>query len=157
MQTLIFTILIALFPHHVLAAESCAHDSTTFRCVKFVKNYDGDTITFDIPNVHSLLGKNISVRVAHLDTPEIRGKLPCEKESARTAQRLIENLLKRAKRIDLENVGRDKYFRILADVIVDGKSIKDLLMKNNLAYKYEGGTKENVNWCERMSSVTKPE
>jgi endonuclease YncB( thermonuclease family) len=157
MQNLIITILISLSPVLVQAMGTCDHDATTLRCVKFIKNYDGDTITFDIPNVHALLGKKISVRVAHLDTPEIKGKLPCEKESARTAQRLIENLLKNAKRIDLENIERDKYFRILADVMVDGKSIKDLLMKNKLAYSYEGGAKEKVNWCERLSTTSKVE
>jgi endonuclease YncB( thermonuclease family) len=128
-------------------AANCQHDSKHFRCVKYVRNYDGDTVTFDIPGVHPLLGQNISVRIAHLDTPEIKGRLPCEKEAARTAKRLIENLLKRARRIDLENIQRDKYFRVLADVIVDGRSIKDILMKNNLAYRYEGATKEKINWC----------
>lgn len=132
------------------SAENCTHDNHTLRCVKFLKNYDGDTLTFDVPGVHPLIGKKISVRVAHLDTPEIKGKLPCEKEAARTAQRLIESLLKNATRIDLANVERDKYFRILADVIVDGRSVKDLLMKNSLAYNYEGGTKLKVDWCKSM-------
>lgn len=130
-------------------AANCDHDATTFRCVNYVRNYDADTITFDIPGVHPLIGKNISVRVRHIDTPEIKGKLPCEKDAARTAKRLIENLLKNAKRIDLENVDKDKYFRILADVIVDGKPIKDILLKNNLAYAYEGETKQKLNWCNR--------
>ncbi len=133
------------------AEEACTHDDHTFRCVKYIKNYDGDTLTFDIPNVHPLLGRKISIRVAHLDTPEMKGKQPCEKDAARTAQRLIEHLLKNAKRIDLQNVERDKYFRILADVIVDGRNINDLLLKNNLAYAYEGGTKKKINWCDRMN------
>ncbi len=128
---------------------ACSHTSTEFRCVKYVRNYDADTITFDIPNVHPLIGKSISVRVRHIDTPEIRGKLPCEKDAARTAKRLIENQLKLAKRIDLTDVAKDKYFRILANVIVDGRSIKDVLMKNNLAYAYEGGTKQTLDWCKR--------
>ncbi|MBC7420957.1 MAG: thermonuclease family protein [Bdellovibrio sp.] len=130
--------------------DKCQHDETTFRCVKFLKNYDGDTLTFNIPNVHALLGKKISVRVAHLDTAEIKGKQPCEKDAARAAQRLIENLLKNAKQIDLVNIKRDKYFRILADVMVDGRSVKDLLMKNSLAYNYEGGTKQKVDWCKSL-------
>ncbi|MFN3454702.1 MAG: thermonuclease family protein [Pseudobdellovibrio sp.] len=129
---------------------TCEHDEKTFRCVKFIKNYDGDTLTFDIPNTHPLLGKKISIRVAHLDTPEIKGKLPCEKNAARIAQNLIENLLKNAKTINLENVQRDKYFRILADVVVDGRSVKEVLMKNNLAYGYEGGTKQKVDWCQNL-------
>lgn len=131
-------------------AEVCTHDTKAFRCVKYIRNYDADTITFDIPNVHPIIGDKISVRVRHIDTPEIKGKLPCEKEAARSAKRLIENLLKNAKRIDLENVDKDKYFRLLADVIVDGKPIKDILLKNNLAYAYEGKTKQKINWCSRL-------
>jgi micrococcal nuclease len=131
-------------------ANECEHDVKTFRCVKYVRNYDADTITFNIPNVHPLIGKNISVRVRHVDTPEIKGKLPCEKDAARTAKRLIENIMKNSKRIDLENVGKDKYFRILADVVADGKPLKDILLKNNLAYSYEGKAKQKLNWCNRV-------
>lgn len=152
MKTTLAAILLFLSSASLAADNTCTHDDHTFRCVKFLKNYDGDTLTFDIPNVHALIGKKISVRVAHLDTPEIRGKLPCEKEAARVAQRLIENLLKNAKRIDLTNIDRDKYFRILADVIVDGRSVKDLLLKNNLAYAYEGGTKLRIDWCKSIRS-----
>jgi micrococcal nuclease len=129
------------------ANDNCQHDSTTFRCVKFVKNYDGDTVTFQIPNVHPLLGKNISVRVLGLDTPEIKGKLPCEKEAARSAKRLIETLLKNAKVINIENVARDKYFRILGNVVADGQSLQTVLIKNKLAYEYHGQTKQKMDWC----------
>lgn len=149
MPTLLATLICSLTTQ-VSASQDCQHDAETFRCVKYLRNYDADTVTFDIPGVHPLLGKSISIRVRHVDTPEIKGKLPCEKDAARTAKRLIENLLKSAKRIDLKNVDRDKYFRVLADVEIDGKSLKDYLLKNQLAYAYEGGTKEKVNWCKRM-------
>jgi len=135
--------------------QKCAHDSMTFRCVKFIHNYDGDTITISIPNVHPLIGENISVRVRHIDTPEVKGKLPCEKETARTAQRLVENQLKNAQNIELRNISRDKYFRILADVYVDDKNLSETLIKNKLAYAYEGGTKEKVNWCNRAPASKK--
>lgn len=131
--------------------ETCEHDENTFRCVKYIKNYDADTITFDIPNVHPLLGMKVSIRVRHVDTPEIKGKGKCEKDAARTAQRLVENQLKGAKRIDLQNIGRDKYFRILADVVIDGHQLKDILLKKKLAYAYEGGTKEKIDWCPRVA------
>lgn len=133
-------------------AADCQHDAKNFRCVKYIRNYDADTITFNIADVHPLIGDKISVRVRHIDTPEIKGQLPCEKETARTAKRLVENVLKNGKRIDLLNIEKDKYFRILADVVVDGKSLKDLLLKNNLAYAYEGKTKEKINWCLRAPS-----
>lgn len=131
--------------------DSCAHNDRNFHCVEYVRNYDSDTITFNIPKVPKLIGEKINVRVAHIDSPEKNGKLPCEKETARTAKNLVENLLKRAKRIDLLNVKRDKYFRILADVRIDGQDLKEVLLKNKLAYNYEGRTKEKLNWCKRTA------
>lgn len=150
MQNLFLTLsFLIVLPGYVTAAASCEHTPTSFHCVKYIKNYDADTITVSISAVHPLLGEKVSVRVKGIDAPEIKGKLPCEKEQARTAQRLIENLLQRAKRIDLQNVERDKYFRILADVIIDGQDVKQILLKNKLAYGYEGGTKLKKDWCNR--------
>ncbi|MCB0347640.1 MAG: thermonuclease family protein [Bdellovibrionales bacterium] len=131
-------------------AISCDHDAHNFRCVKVIKNYDGDTITVNIPKIHPLLGEKVSVRVRGIDTAEVKGKAPCEKDAARTARNLVGSLTKNAKTVDLLNVERDKYFRILADVMVDGKSIKDILLKNQLAVVYDGGTKAKVNWCEYL-------
>lgn len=142
--------IVAFSIFQAYGADTCVHEAKAFRCVQYVRNYDADTITFDIPGVHPLIGKAISVRVRHVDTPEIKGKLPCEKEAARTAKRLIESQLKNAKRIDLTDVAKDKYFRILANVIVDGRDLKDILLKNKLAYQYEGGSKEKLNWCNRI-------
>ncbi len=132
---------------------NCTHDTKTFRCVKYIRNYDGDTVTVKIPDVHPLFGENISVRVVGIDTPEKNGKKPCEKERARDAQKLTGSLLKNAKSIELRNVGRDKYFRVLAEVWADGKSVGDILIKNKLAYPYDGGRKPaSTNWCLTPSS-----
>lgn len=133
----------------VMANANCQHSVNEFQCVKFVKNYDADTITVNIPGVHPLIGEKISVRVSGIDAPEVKGKQPCEKEASRIARNLVENILKNAKRIDLTNVEKDKYFRILADVKVDGRDLKEILLKNDLAYEYHGGTKNQKNWCNR--------
>lgn len=130
---------------------NCNHDVRTFRCVKYIKNYDADTITFNIPNIHPLLGEKISVRVAGIDAAEIKTKDKCEKESALAAKNFVMQKLKNAKRIDLTNIERDKYFRILADVIIDGKPLKDLLLNKNLAYVYSGKTKRKIDWCEVLN------
>ncbi len=127
--------------------KGCEHDAHTLRCVKYLQNYDGDTITFNVPNVHPLLGEKISVRVNGLDTPEVKTKDECEKQSARIARNLVESKLKNAKRIDLLKIDRDKYFRILADVQVDNTDLKAILLRNGLAYEYHGGTKKKVDWC----------
>lgn len=128
--------------------NSCEHTANEFRCVKFIKNYDADTITVNIPNVHPFIGNKMSVRIFGVDAPEIKGANNCEKDASRTAKKLVENLLKNAKRIDLVNVKKDKYFRILADVVVDGRDVKGILLKNHLAYEYYGGTKEKKDWCK---------
>lgn len=149
MKAIFAILLMIIFVDPLHADEqSCTHDDTTFRCVKYLRNYDGDTVTVKIPNVHPLLGDNISVRVVGVDTPEKTGKKPCEKERARDAQRLVENLLKTAQSIELRHVERDKYFRVLAEVWADGRSIGDALIKNGLAYPYDGGRKPaSLNWC----------
>ncbi|MCJ8276554.1 MAG: thermonuclease family protein [Bdellovibrionales bacterium] len=146
--SIVFLLFIAMTFSSWAEPESCEHSATEFNCVKYLKNYDGDTITFNIPNVHPVIGKKVSVRVNGVDTAEVRTKDQCEKDSARAARKLVKNLLKRAQRIDLKNVERGKYFRIVADVIVDGKNLKDILISNRLAYSYDGSKKPKTNWCE---------
>lgn len=46
------------------AQKSCEHDENNLRCVKYVRNYDADTVTFNIPKVHPLLGKKVNIRVS---------------------------------------------------------------------------------------------
>lgn len=135
----------------------CKHDKGHFRCVQYVRNYDADTITFHIPNVHPVLGDKISVRVAGVDTPEIRTKNSCEKDAGKKAKEDVTRILKSAKRIDLTNVKRGKYFRIVAEVMVDGKPLSHYLLENKLAYPYEGGTKQKIDWCKyRIPAATMP-
>ena len=130
-------------------AKKCEHSKNTFCCVKYVRNYDGDTITVNINDVHSLLGTSISVRVAGIDTPEIKTKNKCEKRKAILARDLVKNLLADADRIDLINIKRGKYFRIVADVIINGSTnIKNVLLKKGLAYEYDGGKKQKIDWCK---------
>ena len=128
--------------------DNCVHGENVFRCVKYVRNYDADTITFNIPNVHPLIGNKINIRVSDVDTPEIRTENSCEKKKANSAKKVVSQLLENAKRIDLSNVHRGKYFRIVADVIIDGVSLSGYLLKHGYAYSYSGGTKKNINWCK---------
>ena len=128
----------------------CRHTSTKFKCVTPIRNYDGDTITVDIPKIHVLFGKEISVRVLGIDTAEIRTSDDCEKEMANKAKAFVENELANAKTIHLYKIERDKYFRIGADVMLDGKSLSQKLIDENLAYPYNGDTKPDVDWCRPL-------
>lgn len=142
--------LIVLFVAQLWAAE-CNHGSDRFNCVKFLKNYDGDTLTMTIPGVHPFFGNDLKVRVRGIDTPEMKGKGPCEKEWGRVARNLVEAELRRARRIDLLvdfDDRLDKYGRLLADVVYDGKNLKDILIKNRLAVAYYGMKKQQIDWCQ---------
>jgi endonuclease YncB( thermonuclease family) len=97
--------------------------------------------------VHAFFGKETVIRIKGVDTPELRTYNSCEKALAYKGKALIEHTLKNAHRIDLINCERGKYFRIVADVIVDGVSLKDLLIENKLAVEYWGGTKQDIDWC----------
>ena len=113
----------------------------------YIRNYDGDTITFNLPGLHPIIGKKINIRVNGIDTPEIRGK--CEKEiyDAKQAQQMVADILNDAEQIILKNMERGKYFRIAADVIVDGESLGDMLIEAGIAVRYDGGRKTHK-WCE---------
>lgn len=99
-----------------------------------------------MPELHSLIGNKISIRINGIDTPEIRGKCQQEKELAVTAKGFVEGLLTVADSIDLISMQRGKYFRIVADVVADGKMVKEALLEEGLAVIYQGKTKTK-DWC----------
>lgn len=128
---------------------SCAHGPRSFNCVKFQRNYDGDTFTVNIASVHPLIGNLITVRVVGIDAPEMDTDDSCERQAAYRAQQEVEKKLSAARRIDLRTIKRDKYFRVLADVIFDGQSLAQHLLDAKLAVAYDGGHKDKVDWCRR--------
>ena len=60
---------------------------------------------------------------------------------------MVADILKDAEQITLKNMERGKYFRIAADVIVDGENLADQLIDAGVAVKYDGGKKTHK-WCE---------
>ena len=82
-----------------------------------------------LSGLHPIIGNKISIRVNGIDTPDIRGKCEKEKYDAKQAQQMVTDILKDADQIVLRNMERGKYFRIAADVIVDGESLGDLLVE----------------------------
>ena len=112
---------------------------------KVISVYDGDTFRVNIDSLHPLVGKNIPIRLKGVDTPEIQGKCQYERDLALKARDFVRSKLANAKEIRLQELQRGKYFRIIADVIVDGISLEKELLENELAYKYSGGKKSS--WC----------
>ncbi|MDA7816848.1 thermonuclease family protein [Sulfurimonas sp.] len=61
----------------------------------------------------------MSIIVNGIDAPEIKGKYELEKVLALKAKKQTVFMLRGAKVIELRNMKRGKYFRIVADVFVD--------------------------------------
>lgn len=110
--------------------------------------YDGDTFYADILGWPDIIGQDIGIRINGIDTPEIRGA-GCLRESqlAVTAKHYVSTHLMSGNPVELRNMQRGKYFRIVADVYVGGVSMADLLIRQGLAVPYDGGTKTH-DWCK---------
>ena len=129
-----------------LSVEAADRDFGSVRVDEVTSVYDADTFRVNIHGWPALIGENMPIRADGFDAPEIRGKCEKEKEGARVARELTVKALEDAKIIELRHMRRGKYFRIIADVYVDGQSLKELHLKAGTARPYSGGHREG--WCD---------
>ncbi len=107
--------------------------------------YDADTFRINIKGYPDVIGKHIPVRVLGIDAPELRGKCQSEKDKARAAKQFTVAILRNGNVIELRNIQRGKYFRLLADVYIDGRSLGQDLINSGHARTYNGGKRSG--WC----------
>ena len=94
-------------------------DGQPFEVAVFHGCYDGDTCTVSLASdIPTIFGDHITVRLAGIDTPEMKGICDEEKTLGRQAQALTQKLMVQAVKIELLEPKRDKYFRILARVLL---------------------------------------
>lgn len=117
--------------------------SQNFNKVELASVYDGDTFRVHLSCKYGVFCKTIPIRVRGVDCPEIKGGSAETKALAKKAKAFTKNFLKGGK-ILLRNCGRDKYFRLLCDVKVNGQSLGEELIKAGHAVPYDGGTKDSV-------------
>ena len=138
-----------LFPLHLHLHSESLKDKNYGNIIvsEVVSIYDADTFRVNIKDWPDLLGYRISIRLNGVDAPEMRGKCPKEKQLARQAKQITVAFLRASNVIELRNMRRGKYFRILADVYGDGKSLADhLISKTGFVREYSGGSR--AGWCD---------
>lgn len=108
--------------------------------------YDADTFRANIQGWPAIIGNRVPIRVNGVDAPELRGKCEAEKRMAREAKQFTVAKLRAAREIRLESMDRGKYFRILADVYVDGQNLGEALILAGHARPYVGGKRRG--WCQ---------
>ena len=106
-----------------------------------VKVRDGDTFIIDIPNIPDVFGNNIAVRIRGIDTPELNDKREEIRKISIQAKEELERLLYSGNKIILYDLGRDKYFRLLASVKVGNIDVAEYMINRGLAKSYDGGKK----------------
>jgi len=115
---------------------------------KVIKVYDGDTFTI-AAKMNDVSKKDVyrfSVRIRHIDCPEIKSSDPDEKEIALFAKNLVTTMIF-GKIVHLHNIIYDKYGRLCCDVMYGNINIGSHLIHSGLAVRYEGGKKITpTNW-----------
>lgn len=88
-----------------------------------VRVCDGDTVVVDIPEYPDVVGKDIRVRLAGVDAPELRDPDPKLRQAAWAARDAMAALLPPGSVVTLGNIRRDKYFRLDADITFAGRDV----------------------------------
>lgn len=117
--------------------------------VEIIRIIDGDTVIIKAPFLPSPLKPELAVRVFGVDTPEKswRGKCEYEREHGELASLFTSSLIETTTKHQVDLMKWDKFGgRVLGDIILDGKSLRDLLIENGYAREYYGKKKES--WCE---------
>lgn len=119
----------------------------SFENIIFVDCYDGDTCSFNIPDIHPIIGEIIGVRIRGFDTPEIKGKCEAERKKAIEARDFLIQLLSKSKKIRLLNIERGKYFRIVATITINRTDISKIMIDKGFAVPYDGKEPRGI-WCK---------
>jgi len=139
-------IILALLP--CLAFAQKQKDGVTYDAV-ITRVIDGDTVAFQAPFLPAPLKQELSIRVFGVDTPEkgFRAKCPSEDVRGQAASAFTKAQINASSKRQIILMDWDKYGgRVLGDVLLDGKSLRMMLIQNGYAREYYGEAK--TSWCE---------
>ena len=141
-----FLLLLALLPCFAFAQKEKA--GVTYDVI-LTRVIDGDTVAFQANWLPDPLKKELSIRVFGVDTPEkgFRAKCPSEDQRGQAATAFTKQMINASTKRQVVMMDWDKYGgRVLGDVLLDGKSLRQQLIANGFAREYYGEAK--TSWCE---------
>lgn len=109
---------------------------------------DGDTVAFEATWLPDPLKKELSIRVFGVDTPEKGHRAQCPQEDARgqAATKFTKEAILASQKRQVVLMDWDKYGgRVLGDVILNGQSLRMMLISKGYAREYYGEAK--TSWC----------
>ena len=109
---------------------------------------DGDTVVISAPFLPAPLKPELAVRVFGVDTPEKNHLAKCESERQRglAATEFTKKMVSQSQQRQVVLYGWDKFGgRVLGDIILNGQSLRVMLIQNGFAREYYGEAK--TSWC----------
>ena len=142
-------LLVALLFVPLIATAQKEKAGVTYDAV-LTRVVDGDTVAFQANWLPDPLKKELSIRVFGVDTPEKGFRAQCPEEDARgqAASAFTKAQINASQRRQVVLMDWDKYGgRVLGDVLLDGKSLRMMLINNGFAREYYGEAK--TTWCNK--------
>ena len=142
----ILSLVMLLAPVPALAASPWY---TGANRIKVLRVIDGDTFTFT-QNGGGLNGMVFSVRIKGLDTPEMHGTSPGERENAQKAKAFLESLVaKNHGYLWIKGKTHDPYGgRIEATVYLNGpKEVAQMVIEAGLGRAFDVKLGHRTPWC----------
>lgn len=139
--------LLAFLPG-LLFAQTAKEQRGVVYDIVITRVVDGDTVAFRADWLPEPLKKELSIRVFGVDTPEkgFRAKCPQEAQRGEAATAFTKQAVSSATRRQIMLMDWDKYGgRVLGDVILNGQSLRQMLIQNGFAREYYGEAK--TSWC----------
>ena len=144
MKKIITTILLALatVTYAQKTPKGVTYDAN------IIKVSDGDTIVIAAPFLPQPLKPELAIRIYGVDTPEkgFRAKCPAEEAKGQAASKFTKDAVAAAQKRQVTLYAWDKFGgRVLGDILLNGQSLRAMLIQNGFAREYFGEAKQS--WC----------
>lgn len=144
MKKIITTLLIAI--SSVTYAQKTPQGMTYD--AQIIRVNDGDTVVISAPFLPAPLKPELAVRIFGVDTPEKGFRAQCPQEDARgkAATEFTKSAVANSQKRQVTLYAWDKFGgRVLGDIILNGQSLRAMLIANGFAREYYGDAKQS--WC----------
>jgi hypothetical protein len=145
MKKILITILLAISTTVAVAQKT--PQGVTYDA-NIIRVSDGDTIVIAAPFLPQPLKPELAIRIYGVDTPEkgFRAKCPEEDAKGQSASKFTKDAVAAAQKRQVTLYAWDKFGgRVLGDILLNGQSLRAMLIQNGFAREYYGDAKQS--WC----------
>ena len=132
----------------MLALEQGKQKQGVVYDAQIVRVNDGDTVVIAAPFLPAPLKPELAVRIFGVDTPEkgFRAQCPAEDARGKAATEFTKNAVASSQQRQVVLYDWDKFGgRVLGDIVLNGVSLRAMLIQNGFAREYYGEAKQS--WC----------